>query len=71
MPEAKRLIMEYTVIEHHHCGTLIERVNYYISKGWEPLGGVSFSGAGGKCSIPGGYAQAMIKRAVQNSDTAE
>lgn len=55
------MIIEYRILRASEAYELNTLVRELISEGWVPQGGVAYSGSGGKCNVPGGWAQAMIK----------
>lgn len=52
-------MIKYTICESFDAQRLIELVNGYISKGWEPVGGVSVTGEFHGIVM---YSQALIRR---------
>ncbi len=45
-------IVNYTILRARSHSDLVDEVNYYIQKGWQPLGGVA--------EHAHGFAQAMV-----------
>ena len=53
--------MKYTVVGHGSLKTLIEEVNKFIVRGWEPIGGISATISESDEYHYSEYAQAMTK----------